>query len=140
MKGSTSLAECWLGTQLLTEIEEEAVVRYILDLDSQGFPPLIGDVEVMVNSILMSRRARPIRKQWPYHFIQQQEELKTHFSHAYNFQRAFYKDLDIINVWFRLVSNMWARYGIADCDFYNFDKIGFMMGTICSMMVVIYSD
>jgi hypothetical protein len=35
---------------------------------------------------------------------------------------------------------MQAKYGIQDCDFYNFDETGFMMGVICSSMVVTRAD
>jgi hypothetical protein len=65
---------------------------------------------------------------------------KTRFSRAYDFQRALCEDPVVINEWFRLVSNMRAKYGILDCDFYNFDETGFMMGMICPSMVVTRSD
>ena len=35
---------------------------------------------------------------------------------------------------------MRAKYSIQDADFYNFDETGFMMGIICSNMVVTRSD
>ena len=35
---------------------------------------------------------------------------------------------------------MRTKYGIQDCDFYNFDETGFMMGVICSSMVVTCAD
>ena len=35
---------------------------------------------------------------------------------------------------------MRAKYGIQDCDFYNFDETGFMMGVICPGMVVTRAD
>ena len=70
MNGVTPKADSRPASQSLTKIEEEVVVQYILDLDSRGFPPLIGDVEAMVNSILASRSARRVGKQWPYRFIQ----------------------------------------------------------------------
>jgi hypothetical protein len=35
---------------------------------------------------------------------------------------------------------MRAKYGIHDCDFYNFDETGFMMGVICAAMVVTRAD
>jgi hypothetical protein len=35
---------------------------------------------------------------------------------------------------------MRAKYGILDCDFYNFDETGFMMGMIRPGMVVTRSD
>ena len=94
----------------------------------------------MVNHILASRGARRVGKQWPYRFVQRREGLKTRFSRAYDFQRALCEDPDVINAWFQLVFNMRAKYGILDCDFYNFDETGFMMGMICPGMVVTRSD
>ena len=35
---------------------------------------------------------------------------------------------------------MRTKYGIQDCDFYNFDETGFMMGVICGNMVVTRAD
>ena len=35
---------------------------------------------------------------------------------------------------------MKAKYGVLDCDFYNFDETGFMMGIICAGMVVTHAD
>lgn len=46
----------------------------------------------------------------------------------------------LIGKWFKLVRNMRAKYGILDCDFYNFDETGFMMGVICPGIVVTRSD
>ncbi|APA11491.1 hypothetical protein SS1G_04897 [Sclerotinia sclerotiorum 1980 UF-70] len=58
------------------------------------------------------------------------------FNCVYNFQRAFYEDPKFIEEWFRLVSNIQAKYGIQDCDFYNFDETSFIMGIICLGMIV----
>ena len=46
----------------LTFIEEETIVRYILDMDSRGFPPRIDDVEDMANSLLAMRSAKRVGK------------------------------------------------------------------------------
>ena len=54
MNGATPIAERRPANQLLTEIEEEVVVEYILNPDSPGYLPLIGNVEEMVNYILAS--------------------------------------------------------------------------------------
>jgi hypothetical protein len=43
-------------------------------------------------------------------------------------------------MWCKLVYNIRAKYGIQDCDFYNFDVTGFIMGVICASMVVTYTD
>ena len=136
MKGRLPRVETQANSQILIKTEEKAIVQYILYLDLQGFPPLIGDVAVMANHILASHCAGPVGKQWPYHFIQQQKELKTCFSHAYDFQRALCENPDILNAWFCLVFNMHNKYSIFNCNFYNFNETGFIMGAICPFMVV----
>ena len=58
------------------------------------------------------------------------------FSRVYDFQRALCENSETIGAWFRLVENMRGKYGIQNCDFYNFDETGFMMGMIQATMVV----
>lgn len=80
------------ATPNLTEIEEDVDVQYISNLDSRGFPLSIEDVRAMADYILASRGARRVGKLWPNRFIDRREELRTHFSHAYNFQRGLCED------------------------------------------------
>jgi len=94
----------------------------------------------MANILLATRYVPPVGKLWPYNFVRRHAELKTRFSRAYDFQRALCEDLALIDVWFWLVANMRVKYGIQDCDFYNFDETGFMIGVICSSMVVTRVD
>ena len=49
MKGRTSKAENRNAQHNLTPTEEETLIRYILDLDSRGFPPRINDVRDMAD-------------------------------------------------------------------------------------------
>ena len=81
----------------LTSSEEETLVRYILELDSRGFPPRIDSVKDMANLLLATRRVKPVGKQWAYNFIRRRIELKTRFSRAYDFQRALCEDPELIN-------------------------------------------
>ena len=140
MTGIIPKAESRNARYNLTFTEEETVVRYILDLDTRGFPPRIGDVEDMANTLLATRSTTRVGKQWSYRFVQRRPELKTRFSRSYDFQRALCEDPDKLEAWFKLVNNMRAKYGIVDEDFYNFDETGFMMGIICSGMVVTRAD
>jgi hypothetical protein len=57
MNGHTSLRERRPANNKLTELEDEVIVRYILDMDARGFPPRLAGVEDMANYILESRRA-----------------------------------------------------------------------------------
>jgi DDE superfamily endonuclease/helix-turn-helix, Psq domain/Tc5 transposase DNA-binding domain len=140
MKGRPLKAETRNARHNLTLAEEETLVRYILDLDSRGFAPRIRGVEDMANSLLAMRRAPPVGKMWANRFVHRRPDLKTRITRAYDFQRALCEDPDQINAWFQLVANMRTKYGIQDEDFYNFDETGFMMGVICSSMVVTNAD
>jgi hypothetical protein len=140
MNGRVAKASQRPATHTLTITEEDSIVRYIIDLDSRGFPPRIDSIEDMANLLLTTRHGKRVGKHWAYRFVQRRPELKTRFSRAYDFQRALCEDPKLIEDWFRLVANMRAKYGIQERDFYNFDETGFMMGVICGSMVVTRAD
>jgi hypothetical protein len=140
MNGQTAKADSYHGRSNLTKIEEEAIVQYILDQDSRRFSPRIVDVGDIANLLLRKRGARHVGENWPDRFVARRPEIKTRFNRVYDYQRGLCEDPAIIEPWFRLVANMRAKYGILDCDFYNFDETGFMMGMIRPGMVVTRSD
>jgi len=140
MAGRTHRPEIKANCYKLNDLEEDTIVRYILDLDSRGFAPRLSSVEDIANLLLKSRGALCVGKNWAYRFIQRRPELKTRFNRVYDFQRALCEDPELIGAWFRLVENMRAKYGIVDSDLYNFDETGFMMGIISSAMVVTRAD
>ncbi|RKK73423.1 hypothetical protein BFJ69_g9269 [Fusarium oxysporum] len=108
----------------LSDLEEQVIVEYILNLDSQGFPPRHRNVEEMANRLLADRDASPVGKHWAINFI----------------KRAKCEDSTIIRNWFRLVENTIAKYGIRSDDIWNFDETGFMMGVISSGIVITSSE
>jgi len=94
----------------------------------------------MANLLLRKRDARPVGKNWPARFITRRPELKTRFNRVYNYQRGLYEDPVILKLWFRLVTNIRAKYSITDTDFYNFNETGFIMGIIRPGIVVTRSN
>jgi hypothetical protein len=46
------------------------------------------------------------------------------------------EDLEIISVWFKLVEDTKAKYGIHDDNVHNFDETGFKIGVVGSIKVV----
>jgi hypothetical protein len=124
----------------LSKLKEEVIARKILDMDSRGFAPRLAGVEDIANFILESRGAKRVGKLWAYRFVQRQPDLKTRFNRVYDFQRALCEDPELIGAWFRLLQIIRAKYGIQDCDFYNFDETGFMIGVICAGIVVTRAD
>jgi DNA-binding Lrp family transcriptional regulator len=128
------------NSRRLSDLEEEIIVQFILDLDSRGFPPRLRIVEEMANRLLADRDALPVGKRWAHNFVRRQEKLKTRFFRKYDYQRAKCEDPAVIRDWFRLVANVIAKYGIRSDDIYNFDETGFLMGMIASGMVVTGSE
>jgi hypothetical protein len=126
--------------RLLNEIEEKVLLEHIIDLDDRGFLPKIEIVEDMANSILASRIQQRVSKLWAHRFIKHNQELKTRLSHSYDFQRALCKDPKLIKTWFQRVMDIKAKYGIQDCDIWNFDETGFMIRVISPSMVVTRAD
>src|SRR5450432_463667 len=57
-------------SQKLTPLEESVIVRYILDLDSQAFPPRRSCVEDIANRILSDRNSKRVGKNWTTNFVQ----------------------------------------------------------------------
>ena len=140
INGVPPRSEYWPKAHNLDELEESVLVRYILDIDERGFAPRLAGVEDMANYILKSRGGKRVGKLWAHRFVQRRPELKTRFNRVYDFQRALCENPELISAWFRLVENMRAKYGVLDCDFYNFDETGFMMGIISPAMVVTRAD
>ena len=94
----------------------------------------------MVDLLLTECQESPVGQKWVSNFINQRPEIKTKFSHKYNYKRALCMDPYIIGEWFRLVQNTRAKYGILEEDIYNFDEAGFMMGVIAIAKVVTSSE
>ncbi len=81
----------------LNDLEEETLVRYILDLDTRGFAPRLASVEDIANYILESRGGKRVGKLWAHRFVQRRPELKTRFNRVYDFQRALCEDPELIS-------------------------------------------
>jgi hypothetical protein len=140
MDGMHSRAETRPKNQLLDELEEQVLIQHIIDLDDRGFSPRLKDIEDMAKNILTSRHGPPIGKLWAHRLVKRTPELKTRFSRSYDYQRAQCEDPKLLEAWFQRVADTKAKYGIQDCDIWNFDETGFMMGVISSCMVVTQAD
>jgi len=138
--GRTARRDTRPNSMNLTESEEKAIIQYVIELATRSFPPRLRGVEEMANHLLCVRDAPPVGKNWASKFVKRQPELRTHWSHKYDYQRAKCEDPEIISPWFDLVRNTKAKYGILDDDTYNFDETGFLMGMIFAGMVVTTSD
>ena len=127
------------ATCKFTFTEEQILLKRILDLDSQGFPPQISIVRETANLILTNRGEpilQTVGQKWVRNFVNRHDTIRTMYNRKYDYQRAQCEDPERIQGWFRLVRNTIAKYGILDNDIYNFDETGFQMGVISTSKVV----
>jgi hypothetical protein len=110
--GKPSRGDIIPNSRKLSDLEEQIIIEYIIDLDSRGFPPRLRGVEEMANRLLVDRDASPVGKRWASNFVRRQPDLKTRFNRRYDYQRAKCEDPTIIRDWFRLVEeyNREIRY------------------------------
>jgi hypothetical protein len=128
--GKPARRDCQPNLKKLTQLEEQVIVSYILDLDLRGFSPTYTAVRDMVDKLLAARGAGQVGQKWPANFVKRTDSLTTCFNRAYDRQRALCKDLVLISAWFELVEQTKAKYGICDNDVYNFNEAGFIIGKI----------
>jgi hypothetical protein len=138
--GRPAQHKCQPNSRKLTQVEEEVIVNYILDLDQRGFSPTYAAVRDMADKLLAARGAGQVGQKWPSNFVKRTDSLKTRFNRAYDRQRALCEDPVLIRSWFELVEQTKAKYGICNEDVYNFDEAGFMMGKIMTQLVVTGSE
>src|SRR5690348_16990948 len=115
-KGITFRPESRPKSQKLTIIEEETIVRYILDLDARGFAPRLCEVEDIANKILGVRTEIRVGKNWAHRFVSRTDKLKIAFNRAKDHQRILQEDPEVINKWFDLVRETIDKYGIQNED------------------------
>ena len=57
------------NSRRLSDLEEQTIVQFILDLDLRGFPLRLRFVEEIANSLLADRDASPVGKRWAHNFV-----------------------------------------------------------------------
>ena len=74
-----------IKSRKLTELEEEELVKYILNLNSRAFLPRPSGVADMANYLLAKHN---VGKNWVINFVKYCPDLWTCFTWNYNYQRA----------------------------------------------------
>ena len=138
--GRPARRDCQPNSKKLTQLEEQVITSYILDLDLRGFAPTYAAVRNMANKLLTARGAGQVGQKWPANFVKRTDSLATRFNRPYDRQRALCEDPVLIQGWFELVEQTKAKYGICNEDVYNFDEAGFMLGKITTQLVVTGSE
>jgi hypothetical protein len=82
--GVTARHDCVPNSKKLTKLEEEVIVKHVIELDSRGFSPTLGAVREMANKLLAERSAQQVGLRWPQNFVNRTERLRTRFNRPYD--------------------------------------------------------
>jgi hypothetical protein len=77
---------------------------------------------------------------WVANFVKRHPELSSVYNRKFDIKRAEVEDPKLISLWFKLVGDTIAKYGIIEEDIFNFDETGFQMGVISTSKVITSSD
>ena len=67
--GQPSRRDIPANSRKLTDLEEQTIVRYIIELCTRAFHPRLCYVEDMANRLLRERDAPPVGKRWAHNFV-----------------------------------------------------------------------
>jgi hypothetical protein len=141
--GVLSRKETTPNSRKFTNNEEQVLLQKVLQLSADGFPPQRAIVEEMANTMLQTKNpAHPQRvgTKWVANFVKRHPELSSVYNRKFDIQRAEVEDPKLISLWFKLVGDTIAKYGVAEEDIFNFDETGFQMGVISTSKVITSSD
>ena len=78
--GKPARRDCQPNSKKLTQLEEEVIVRYILDLDQRGFAPTYTAVRDMADKLLAAHGGGQVGVHWPRNFVKRTDSLTTRFN------------------------------------------------------------
>ena len=144
LNGVHSRKESTANCRKLSDIEEDTLSRWILNMCQRGLPLQISSVRHLAQLLLSARLKFPekatIDELWVNQFIQRHPELQSKYTRQYDYQRAKCEDPELMKSWFNRVQETIQRYGILEQDIYNMDKTDFQMGVASTAKVICSSE
>lgn len=139
LRGVKPRAETRANGHKLTSIEEETLVKRLLDADKRGFPIRPQFLRGMARILLTERTndsAAIIGVNWASKFVRRHSKLRTRYNRKMSYERAKQENPKVIKPWFETVREAIQEHGIHEDDIWNFDETGFAMG-LCTTSKVI---
>ena len=136
-------AQTVANSRKFSDNEEQLIVKKILYLSKQGFPPQRAVVQDIANTMLRSKQPsspQRVGTNWVTKFVKRYPELSSVYNRKFDYQRAECEDPKLISLWFKLVGDTIEKYGVTEDDIFNFDETGFQMGVISTSKVITTSE
>lgn len=132
LKNGTNLSTSYVDQQILTLTQEQMLVQWILDLDSQGHAPSyttvrdIAQIIRTVNNPVYNSVVPPplIGHNWVSRFRYRNPQVVTLLGRTLDLVRVNGTSSEVLNEWFALFERTVVKYYIQLCDIYNINETG----------------
>jgi len=150
--GRKSRAEANEEKQLLSCGEERALVRWILEVSKDGYPPHKLQVREMTEQIRRERVSKindasitlveypPIGVEWVDRFLKRHPALRTVKARRIDASRMKETSVDAIMRWLNTSRETIEKYVVKAENIYNMDESGFAIGSTLGACVIINSQ
>jgi len=150
VKGGKSRAEANEAKQILSAAEEKALVKWILEVSQNGYPPRKSQLREMAEDIRQQRVSQindasitlveypPIGMEWPERFIQRHSNcLKMTFARRIDARRMKETTVDAILRWLNTMRQTIEEDQVDPQNIYNMDESGFAIGSNLGACVIV---
>lgn len=137
LQGCNSRAIAREPQQLLSNQQEQMLVRWILDLEAQGHPPSFTQIRDLV-VIIQGNSTGPlsIGQNWISRFIQRHPEIHSKVGKKIHGLRLQSTTPESLNHWFEHFNAVRERYRVSWENIYNMDETGIALGVCTNQRVI----
>ena len=121
--------------QSLNPTIEDALKKWTLQMDSQGFPPRLDLFKAVAEKLFQQQlqdssdsKPKNLGPTWLRGFLRRHPAISARFSTPMDCQRAFANHPGHIKDYFKKLQAVIAKYRIRDENMWNMDKKGFILG------------
>jgi hypothetical protein len=138
LNGRTSRSTAHESTQILSNAEEQTLVRWISRLCRTGFPASPMLVVKMAEEVRQSRfqlsqsppsNLRPIGEHWIDRFRTRHPEIQGIWTRQIDSVRHNATNTETVQTWFKAVTELYIEHQYTPECIYNMDESGFAVGT-----------
>jgi hypothetical protein len=137
INGTTNRRAAHAHEQRLSIQQQEFFVDWILEQETQGFPPSFARAREMATRILqLNGDTQPLGKKWINKFIRGHPRIKSVVGRPIEAARINGPHPDLIREFYQSFQEVVRQYNIQPCNTWNMDEHGIALG-VCTNSIVI---
>jgi len=128
-----------VDNQLISDLEEKAIVAWCKEQDNCGFPPRLDMVKSMALFLYKKRtgdKGKSLGKNWITRFLDRHPDMATKFSTKLDRQRAHASCPRLLRDYFSKLSRIIHQHNLKGFQIFNMDEKGFLMGIAARAKVI----